>query len=351
MRTYKILFLEHRSQYLNSLGDSLAQLGHEIFIQTSWAPAKIDAALSYFKPDIIITIGCGHVPICSPYLNKLHELCRKYGLFHINWAIEDKIHHTYWSIPYIKRIKPDLVWTIHPDCVNNYEKLGIPSSYLNFSFNPRMFPEKKYDTKEPLDISFVGSTHLRKRTYRYDSLQQLLFPLIKARIKTHIWGSGWNENLAFIRNQFGVTIPRDWIQGFLPYEYSASIYHSSKIVLGVQNAEDQVSQRTFEILGTGSFMIASKTKAITKMFKDKKEIVATSSPEETIELVNYYLKQPEVRHKLGYNARQKILNKYTFYHQLNKIWPKVDKLIAQKKELNNTIKPYFKEGVTYNDTR
>ncbi len=330
MQKYKILFLEHRPQYLNSLGDSLAQMGHEVFVVTFWSAAKVEAAIIYYKPDILITVGCGHVPFKSPFPGKLPGLCEKYGLFHINWAIEDKIHHTYWSLPYIKRIKPDLVWTLHPDCIESYNKAGFPASYLNFCFNPELFPAKKYDERELFDISLVGTTHLGKKTYRYDSLWHLLFPLVKAGIKTNIWGFGWHEYKSLIKNQFGMAVPREWIQGFLPYKYTANIYHSSKILLGIQNAQDQVTQRTFEIMGAGSFMISSKTEAIREMFADREELVTTSSPEETLELVNYYLKRPEKRYQVGYNARQKILENYTFRQHLQKIWPEVDKNIARK---------------------
>ncbi len=79
------------------------------------------------------------------------------------------------------------MWTIHPDRVEKYEKLGTPSSYLNFAFNPRMFPEKKKDEKETFDISFIGSTHLHIRTYRYDSLQHLLYDL-EQDFHTNLYG-------------------------------------------------------------------------------------------------------------------------------------------------------------------
>ncbi|MDO9534501.1 MAG: hypothetical protein Q7J85_04020 [Bacillota bacterium] len=122
-----------------------------------------------------------------------------------------------------------MVWTIHPDCVEKYEKLGTPASYLNFSFNPKMFSAKNKEKKETFDISFIGSTHLHVKTYRYESFQHLLFPLVQHNKKTHIWGSGWLEYETFIKKHFGQAVPRDWIQGYLPYKETASVYRSSKI--------------------------------------------------------------------------------------------------------------------------
>lgn len=330
MHTYKIFILDHRSYCLNSLGDSLAQLGHEITYQSSWVHEEVEAGIAYFKPDILITVGFNR-RLFSRFLDKIPPLCKKYNLYHIYWATEDLINHESWSLQYIHRAKPDLVWTIHPDCIEKYEKLGIPSSYLNFAFNPRIFPGKKKDEKEIYGISLIGATHLFKRTYRFDSLGHLLFPLVKTNRITHIWGTGWGQDKGLIKKEFGQAVPSEWLHGFLPYKRTALVYRSSKIVLGIQNAEDQVTQRTFEILGTGSFMITSRTQAITKLFEDKHDLVVTSSPQETIELVNYYLDRPELRYKIGQNARRKVMEQYTYCQHLSKIWPKVDLLITQRR--------------------
>src|SRR5699024_4450821 len=119
---------------------------------------------------------------------------------------------------------------------------------------------------------------------------------------------------------------------YLPYKQTAAIYRASKIVLGLQNGEDQVSQRTFEILGTGAFMIASRTDALSNMFQEGKEIALTSSPEETISLINLYLQEKEERLKIGANARKKVLEKYHFQDHLQRVQQKLDRLFLQRRE-------------------
>lgn len=333
MKTYKIFFLDHRTYCINSLGDSLAQMGHKIMYQSSWKYEEVEKGIAYFKPDILITVGYNR-KLFYRFADKIYGLCKKYKLFHIYWATEDLINHLDWSLPYVQRSKPDLVWTIHPECITRYEKIGIPSSYLNFAFNPRIFPYKQKNEKEIYDISFVGSPHLFKKTYRFDSLRHLLFPMVQTGQKVNIWGSDWKKNESTIAKEFGTSIPRHWHQGYVLYGNSGFIYRSSKIVLGVQNAVDQVSQRTFEILGSGAFMIASRTKGITSMFEDKKDLVLTSSGEETIELVKYYMNRPELRYEIGNNARRKIMRQYTYQYNINKIWPKAELLIEQKLRKN-----------------
>lgn len=329
---YKIFILDHRSCYLNSLGDSLAQMGHKIYYQSSWVPKEIEKGIQFFKPDILLTIGWDF-PLMDPFLDTLPELCKKYNLFHVYWANEDMIHYEKWSAPFVKRIQPDLVWTIHPACVEKYEAEGIHADYLNFAFNPRMFPAKSPTDEEKYPIALVGTAHLTHETYRYESIKHLMIPLINENTKINIWGAHWDREASFMEKRFGASVPLDWLQGYLPYKETGAIYRSSSIVLGLQNAEDQVSQRTFEILGTGALMIASRTEALSSMFEEGKEIVLTSSPEETISLIKHYLNNKEERLAIGANARKKVLENYQFKDHLERVQKKLDRLFLQRREM------------------
>lgn len=330
MGQLKIFIVDHRSIYLNSLGDTLSQMGHLIYYQASWKMNEIEAGIAYFKPDILISIGLD-IPLRNASLSRLPEFCRKYNLFHIYWATEDMIQWASWSVPFIRQIQPDLVWTIHPDCVEKYRQLGIEASYLNFAFNPRLFPEKTSYLPEPYDVSFIGTTHLMNYTYRYESFRNLLVPIVQAGQKVNIWGWGWLEDKPLLLQQFGISIPDDWINGYLPYKLTLSVYHQSKIVLGVQNARDQVSQRTFEILGSGAFMIATRTEELQRLFIDREELALSDSPQETVELMRYYLQQPQLRYTIGQKARQKILSQHTYLHRFQEVWPKLEQMLAKKR--------------------
>ncbi|GAA4707176.1 CgeB family protein [Brevibacillus fulvus] len=327
---YRIFFLDHRSIYLNSLGDALSQRGNQVFYQTSWNMREIEAGIAYFKPDILLTVGCD-LPLYGLKEGELAELCRKYNLFHIYWATEDRLFFEQWSVPFIRRIQPDLVWTVHPLCVDEYKALGIPAQFFNFAFNPRMFPAKPAQPNELFDITLIGTTHLHQRTFRYESLRHLLFPLVEGHRDLHIWGYGWEQDRQLIREEFGVQLPPTILHGYLPYKHNYFIYHQSKIVLGVQNALDQLSQRTFEIMGTGAFMIASKTAELSRLFQDGVELVLTESPAQTRELVDYYLDRPSERHQIGQNARKAVVSNHTYEARLNEVWEQLEQMIAARK--------------------
>ncbi len=331
MDNCRIVFISELSNYLYSFGDALEQQGHELHYQTSWDQDAITACVERLRPDMMITVGCREAGV-QALPDYLPELCRKYRMLHLYWATEDKIHFERISLPAVRRMRPDLVLTIHPDCIASYRQHGFRAVYMNFALNPRMFPAKTDLTRERFDLSFVGTTHLETYTYRYDSLRQLVFPLIKAGKRIDVWGRNWQRYKDQIAQQFGTSIPPEWDHGHLSFEHTADIYHQSKIMLGVQNAEDQVTQRTFEILGTGAFMIASRTEELERLFEHGEELILSSSPEETLALVDYYLQRPDERMRIGRNARKKVLQQHTFAHRLAEVWPAVQALNQSKKE-------------------
>lgn len=310
--------------------DTLGQLGHDIAYQSSWNFAEIEAGIAYFKPDILLTIGCD-IPLRDPALDILPHLCTKYGLFHIYWATEDKIHFHSWSLPFIRRIAPDLIWSLHEDCVRAYIDMGIPSAYLNFAYNPRLHQFTKQGSAQTFALSLIATTHLDTYTYRYESLRELVIPLLRAGKSVNIWGFGWHEDKQKIADTFALTIPDTAIHGYLPYKDSFSVYAETQIVIGVQNALDQVSQRTFEILGSGACMLTSRTPAMEQLFTDGMEVLMSSSAEETLAKVEAYLQQPQACMKIGAQARKKVLATHTYHHRFAHVWPHLELVFAHKK--------------------
>lgn len=56
-----------------------------------------------------------------------------------------------------------------------------------------------------------------------------------------------------------------------------------------------MTQRNFEILASGGFLLTSDTPIIRKLFVPGRDLIVSSSPEETIELIQYYLSDNEKR--------------------------------------------------------
>ncbi|MFS0907747.1 glycosyltransferase [Priestia aryabhattai] len=96
------------------------------------------------------------------------------------------------------------------------------------------------------------------------------------------------------------------------------MYSNTDINIGCQNHNLYLSRRTFEILGSEGFLITYDTKEIRRLFKPGQDLVVSSSPKETLELVNYYLNHPNECKRIGERGKNAIKN-HTYKHRANYI--------------------------------
>lgn len=57
----------------------------------------------------------------------------------------------------------------------------------------------------------------------------------------------------------GKNIPEDWLHGYIHYLEARKVYNSADIVVGIQNHLTQLTQRIYEILGAGGFLLTADT--------------------------------------------------------------------------------------------
>ena len=108
----------------------------------------------------------------------------------------------------------------------------------------------------------------------------------------------------------GRKIPDEWIHGYLPYTEANKVYSSADIVLGVQNHLTQVTQRTYEVLGSGGILLTNDTPEIRRLFQPG-DLIVSSSAKETIDLVKYYLNNPKECMKIKEAGMNKV-KKYSY---------------------------------------
>jgi len=88
----------------------------------------------------------------------------------------------------------------------------------------------------------------------------------------------------------------------LPYTEANKIYSSAKIIIGVQNKQTQLTQRTYEILASGGFLLTTDTPAVRKLFTPGKDLIVSSSLDETRQQLDYYFSNTEELNKIRKNA-------------------------------------------------
>ncbi|MBE9915163.1 glycosyltransferase [Paenibacillus donghaensis] len=310
----RILFLESHPLLIHGLPNGFRDAGHTVKISGPLTSNNIPRLISSFRPDLIITLGCGP----EHFLEK-QEWIRDYvppsGIPHVYWATEDPTHTYTFTIPYIQRVKPNFVFTICRDRVKDYMELGFPAAHMDFGFHSSVHHRVRPIPKYRNSIAVVANAypHILKtypKHYRITSLKTLIRPLIKRKIRIDFYGNSWRRMEPFL----GKKIPRSWAHGYLSYPQANKVYSSSDIIIGLQNQETQVTQRTYEILGSGGFLLTSDTHAVRELFTPGKDLVVSSSPKETLRLINYYLNHPEERRKIQ-KSGQRTVRKHSYKYR------------------------------------
>lgn len=134
--------------------------------------------------------------------------------------------------------------------------------------------------------------------------------------KLEVYGFDWDNP----RHMF--TLPPEYNKGYLSHEKSVIAYSSAKISLGVHsitNSRTMQSMRTFEILGCGGFFLTQHTRAIEYMFKNHVHLVWSSSYEETVDLMDFYLNNEVERERIALNGQKFVYENHNYEKRASEI--------------------------------
>ncbi|MBO8127804.1 MAG: glycosyltransferase [Peptococcaceae bacterium] len=290
------------------------QLGFE---KHGWQTARIEVPeqteqglqkkIDEFKPDYIFTEGgVDTKKFVFPVLEKT-------GIPHIFWAIEDPIAS---GLAMEWAGKSVLVLTPCIEMVENYRKNGHKAICVPFAVDPDYYYKRPLHEKFALlDAIHIGNNYDWFEE-RYKAYQYIIQPFIDKGKKIEIYGWDWTNP----KHRFNVD-PK-YYKGYMAHEETVIAYSSAKIVLGVHsivNSKTMQSMRTFEVLGCGGFFLTQHTKAIECMFENHKHLVWSESYEETVDLMNFYLKNDAARQKVAANGQKLVYEKHTYQHRVANI--------------------------------
>jgi spore maturation protein CgeB len=310
----RILFFEYNPIWINGLPNGFRDHGHEVFFSGLVTSEQIQTVFSQYKPDLVFTLGWSHMHF-EDKLIALKKACKKLGVPHVFWATEDPTYTDIFTLPVLKAAQPDFVFTICKFRVEKYITMGFKAAHLDFGYHPQIHFPRIPDNYHKADIGIVANGYpLKLRQFRYHfrrlSLANLLTPLLKEAYKVGIYGTGWQQMNKILRKP----VPSQWINGELPYLRTNLIYNSSAIVLGLQNYEHQVTQRTYEILGAGCFLLTSDTQALRELGRPGQDFMVSSSPTKTLKLIKHFLQFEEERLDVQKNGFE-IIKRHSYTHR------------------------------------
>ncbi|WCK53278.1 glycosyltransferase [Aneurinibacillus sp. Ricciae_BoGa-3] len=295
----KVLFLESHPMWIHGLPNGFKDLEHKVKISGPLNDENLPNIISDFQPDLILSMGWGPEND-SPYKqNRLYKFVKQSGIPHVYWATEDPTHTFTFTLPYLESVQPDFVFTICPYKVNEYRKMGIQAAHMDFGFHSAVhFPSGSVPNYQ-CKLAVVANAYPNKLTeypnhFRHTSLKTLIQPIIESNIRIDFWGNYWDQ----MKQHLGSEIPLEWQHGYLHYTEANKVYSSADIVIGLQNHRTQLTQRTYEVLGSGGFLLTQDTEEVRRLFTTGQDLVVSSSPEETLDLVRYYLNHSDEKDEI-----------------------------------------------------
>lgn len=291
----RVLFLESHPLWIFGLPNGFCDSGHQVMISGPLTYQNIPEVITAFQPELIVMLGWGpeHTPEKQEWIcQHVHEA--KVPL--VYWATEDPTFTNDFTLPLIKRVKPDFVFTICPARVGYYRRIGIKAAHMDFGYHPSIHCTVPSEDKYRTSIAVVANAYPEvfekyPNHFRLFSLSTLIRPLLDENMRIDFYGRGWEKMESYL----GIEIPAEWIHGYLSYTEANKVYSSADIVIGLQNYDTQLTQRTYEILGSGGFLLTQSTREVRRCFDSHHDLVASSTAKETVLLARYYLHHAEKR--------------------------------------------------------
>jgi spore maturation protein CgeB len=207
------------------------------------------------------------------------------------------------------------------------------SKYLCDSFLRIISELLQYQKKASIYNKFI----IPKMVYNFDSNIQNLLSAFNADKEILINGiskeAANHHRTFFLQNipDLSVYGNKDWkelkwsnitYKGFIKQFTDVSeVFYKSKININITRiyALDGLSDRIFNVLFSGGFLISNRNDALLELFDDKKEVVTFDSVEELKSLIKYYLKNETERNKIALSGYQKVIKEHSFTNRIEYI--------------------------------
>ncbi|HEY8911168.1 MAG TPA: glycosyltransferase [Desulfosporosinus sp.] len=315
----KILFLNDSSLLSQGLASGFSSMDDLRYLPVrlpDWEN-RLNDLLKTWKPDFALADGVS----ISTIAQKLFPLLRRHTLPLVYWAIDDPPDWRRMSRPLGRGAS--LVLTPAAECLPLYQRDKIHALYFHFACNPAFHRPAVPLLEYACDLLLVAN-YYTSYPQRKVGLETILTPLRSAPFHLKVFG---NEH--WLANTDHYTLPPEIYQGYLAYEQLPCAYSSAKIVLGLHSVIDSptmMSMRTFEALGCRAFFLTHWSPAIEGLFKNHVHLVWSRHPDETLELVRFYLKREDLREKIAQQGQDEVYRNHTYQQRVAAVRDRLEKL-------------------------
>ena len=237
------------------------------------------------------------------------------GMPTLNWFADD-----HWRFDgFTRNYAPALTWSVTTDheSLPRYHEIGVRNVTLS-QWACNRYAYDRADTGLLHDVAFVGQPHGDRRA--------VIDAVRAAGFDVRCWGNGWE-------------------QGRLDHDGMVGVFRSSRINLNLSNSfvpqpslrmrvgalvrgrridrsprRSQIKGRTFEVPGSGGFLLTERVPHLEEYFDIGTEIAAYQSTDELIEQIGCWLDRPDERAEVADAGYRRVRAEHTYDHRFAEIF-------------------------------
>ena len=238
------------------------------------------------------------------------------GVPTLNWFADD-----HWRFErFSRRYARVLTWSVttDPDAVQKYAAAGLAGKVLLSQWACNRYAYDRVAGDLAYDVTFVGQPHGNRRA--------VVGALRDAGIDVRCFGNGWEG-------------------GRVSHEEMVRIFSASAINLNLAASStpnptlrmrlgayargrrpdtaprpSQIKGRTFEVPGSGGFLLTDRVKHLERYFDIGREIAVFASPDELVEQARHWLAHPAERAAMAEAGYRRVRAEHTYDHRFAEIF-------------------------------
>jgi spore maturation protein CgeB len=234
----------------------------------------------------------------------------------VNWFADD-----HWRFEdFTRHYAPSLDWSVTTDhdSLPKYRAIGYENVIASQWAANRYAYTKVTDQLEH-DVTFVGQPH--------GGRDRVVQRLREAGIDVETWGFGWPS-------------------GRLEHDEMVRVFSSSRINLNLSNSSEpdmrlhararrfvrrikerprpsQIKGRTFEVPGSGGFLLTDRVPHLEKYFELDREVGVFTGDDDLVERVTWWLEHEDERAAAAQAGYERVLREHTYDHRFAEIFERM----------------------------
>lgn len=244
----------------------------------------------------------------------IEEVGRRGGAPTINWFADD-----HWRFEnFTRHYAPSFDWSVTTDAdsLPKYRAIGV-TNVIRSQWACNRYAYSKVTDELEHDVTFVGQPH--------GDRSEVIDRLKAAGYNVECWGFGWPA-------------------GRLDHEAMVRVFSSSRINLNLSNSSDpdmrlrsriyrlvkridesaprrsQIKGRTFEVPGSGGFLLTDRVPHLEDYFELDREVGVFESNDDLVGRIGWWLERHDERQAVAEAGYRRVLAEHTYDHRFREIF-------------------------------